>query len=520
MEKARGNLRPHQIDELRAQELARCYHSYVYFVNNYCHIYDSVEKAWIPFTLWQAQRSALRDIHEHQLTVILKARQLGISWLSLSYALWQILFRPIAAVSVFSRRETDAAYLIGKERLRGMFDALPPWMKMGHISTTDSVLEWVLENGSSVRAFSTNSGDGYVSTLAIVDEADLSPDLNKLMRSVKPTIDNGGKLILLSRTNKSEPESEFKNIYRGAKGGENGWHPIFIPWHAHPGRDKEWYERQKRDILSRTGSVDDLYEQYPETDVQALSSKTLDKRIPPLWLEACFEEMKPLRLRHAPSLPDLNIYIAPQPGARYVLGADPAEGNPNSDDSACTVIDVENGEEVANLVGKYEPAIFASYIAQVSAFYNHAPAMVERNNHGHSVIQWLEEHARRVKLLLGHDAETHKKDKKAKNRRKSLKAGWLSSTLGKTILYTICTDHFRNSARFDDEEGRSPLKVLHSAQTFHQLAGIESATLSAPKGQHDDRADSYALAQAGRIQVANLSHSAVLVMQATKGWGF
>lgn len=516
---AKSKPKEHEIDEERASELGRCINNPIYFIDNYCRIYDSVEKYWIPFRLWDAQKRVLESVHLNQLTVILKARQLGISWLALGYALWQMMFSPIAAVAVFSRRETDAAYLLGPERMRGMYAALPLWMRTGHQPTTDSVLEWVMGNGSSARAFSTNAGDGYVSTLAIVDEADLSPDLNRLMRSVKPTIDTGGKMILLSRVNKSEPESEFKQVYRGAKAGENGWHPIFLPWYDNPQRDALWYERQRKDILSRTGSLDDLYEQYPETDVQALSSKTLDKRIPPLWLEACYSEMKPIRVRHAPSLPDLNIYIAPEPGVRYVMGADPAEGNPNSDDSAATVVDVEKGEEVANLVGKYEPAIFASYIMQLSEFYNHAPVMVERNNHGHSVIQWLEEHARRVKLLLGHDAETHKKDRKSKDRRKKLKAGWLSSTLGKTILYTICTEHFRTSARFDDE-GLESIKILHSYQTLNQLSSIESATLSAPKGQHDDRADSYALAQAGRVQVANLSHSAVLVMQSTKGWGF
>jgi hypothetical protein len=501
------------------EEIARCFRSYIYFINNYCKIYDPVDREWIPFNLWPAQKEALHVFHKNQLVVNLKARQLGMSWLALCYGLWEFLYRPIAVVSIFSRRDEEAMYLMGKERMRGIFDNLPTWMKEGHYATTDQRHEWVLKSGSAVRAFSTKAGDGYAATLAIIDEADLQPDLNLLMRSVKPTIQAGGKLFLISRSNKAEPNSEFKTIYRGAKRGENEWTPLFIPWHAHPYRNAAWYERQRRDVISRTGALDELWEQYPETDDQALSAATLDKRIAPLWIQACFEEKPPLHVRNAPALPALEVYIPPAVGVRYVLGADPAEGNPNSDDSSLCVVDMLKGEQCATFSGKYEPAMFAAYISQISAFYNHAPAMVERNNHGHSVIQWLEEHARRVKLLLGHDAEAHKIDKKAKRRRKLLKYGWLSSTLGKTILYTVCTEHLRCMANLDEPEVGSTI-VLHSRITFDQLSSIEAETLRAPEGDADDAADAFALAQAGRDQLSKRGQSAVLIVDSVSGWGF
>src|SRR5262249_47243792 len=85
-------------------------------------------------------------------------------------------------------------------------------------------------------------------------------------------------------------------------------------------------------------------------------------------------------LRHlesdAPALPNLKVYDVPEPGKRYVLGADPAEGNPTSDDSALSVHDADTGEQVAALAGKYDPAVFASTIRTVSGWYNDAPAMV------------------------------------------------------------------------------------------------------------------------------------------------
>ena len=352
--------------------------------------------------------------------------------------------------------------------------------RSGHTVTVASAHEWGLSNGSVARAFPSNSGDSYAATLAVVDEADLIPDLGSLLRSVKPTIDAGGKLVLLSRPDKSKPVSPFKRIYVEARrgGGMNGWKCIFMPWHAHPGRTQTWYEQQKVDIFSRTGALDDLAEQYPSTDTEALAPRSLDKRIPSHWLEAVYVEMEgtnPL------GIPGLSVYVEPQEGREYCIGADPAEGNPNSDDSALTVLDKLTGEEVAVVAGKIQPSTFASYVSQLSAWYNKAVCMVERNNHGHAVLLWLADNSR-AKVLKGHDD----------------KEGWMSSSKGKALMYTGITDAIR------DKE-----VVIHSFDSFAQLASIDGSTLSAPEGEYDDRADSFALAW----QATNPAQSSVTILR-------
>jgi hypothetical protein len=453
-------------------DLDRCRREPLHFFRR-CLIYDATAGEWLRFGLWPAQAATLKVVHENQLVVILKARQLGLSWLVLGYALWTMLFRPAATVLIFSKRQEESAYLLGDERMRGMYERLPPHLKCGE-GMPDATMTWALCNGSIARAFPTTAGDSYTATLAVVDEADLCPDLGKLMRSVKPTIDGGGKMILLSRADKSQPESAFKRIYRGAKVGSTPWKHVFLPWNARPERDGAWYEAQKADILHRTGSLDDLYEQYPESDAQALSPRSLDKRIPSAWLQACLDEAPPLAAlpRGAPSIPRLAVYALPREGHRYVIGADPAEGNPTSDDSALCVLDAGTGEQVAELAGRFEPAILASYAFALAVWFNHAGILVERNNHGHAVLLWLREHADDTRRLNGHDG----------------KPGWLSSTLGKTSLYDKCADAFKNGE-----------VVLRSFGTFTQLASIDGSTLRAPDGQHDDKADAFALAVCARI---------------------
>jgi hypothetical protein len=295
------------------------------------------------------------------------------------------------------------------------------------------------------------------------------------MRAVKPTIDGGGRMILLSRSDKSKPQSTFKRIYLAAKKHLTGWFSIFLPWNARPDRTPEWYAAQRADILHRTASLDDLHEQYPATDTEALAARTLDKRIAPEWLHQCFAEAEPLplaALRGAPAIPGLVVYARPVPGHEYVIGADPAEGNSTSDESALTVLERQSGEEVAALAGRFQPSTFAAHIDAVGTWYNDADAMIERNNHGHAVLLWLRDNSR-LWRLPGHDWHE----------------GWLSNSKGKALMYNSTADAFRNRET-----------ILHSPETFAELASIEGSTLRAPEGEMDDRATGYALACQARKQ--------------------
>lgn len=464
-------------EEAIRDEWLRCEASSVYFIHNYCKILDAVAAKWIPFELWPAQYSTLKDLESELLLVILKARQLGLTWLCLAWFLWKILYRPAQTCLLFSRREDEAIYLL-KYRLKGMYRRLPPWMQT-YKFLVDSQHEWHLDNGSVAYAFPTTAGDSYTASTVLVDEADLVPDLPALMNAVKPTIDAGGQMILLSRSNKEEPNSAFKQYYRAAKAGENQWKSIFLPWTVRPSRTVEWYEDQKIDVLTRTGAVDDLWQQYPETDAEALAPKTISKRIPPQWLAANYDEIKGLGKSEAPPIPSLKVFQEPIAGLEYIVGADPAQGNPTSDDSSCVVLDKMSGEEVATFSGKIEPVAFAQYINQLGQYYCGAELMIERNNHGHTVIAWLREHSK-LKVLKGQDGDY----------------GWATSGKSKAQMYTTAAECFRDQRT-----------TIHTFETYMQLASIDGSTLKAPKGGYDDRAVAYVLA----LQAMNMPQTKTVV---------
>lgn len=447
-------------------EWLKCSKSCAYFIHNYCKIYDATLGDWIPFHLWPMQLLVLHLLVNNRLNVILKARQLGQTWLVLCYILWRMLFKPVFTALVFSRRENEAIYLLGIQRLRGIYSRLPKWMKVKQVLANASH-EWALSNGSIAYGFPTTAGDSYTASFAFVDEADLVPDLDALMNAVKPTIDGGGGMCLLSRSDKLTPNSLFKRTYMAAKEGKSPWKWIFLPWYANPARDAVWYAMQKDDILSRTGSLDDLYQQYPATDVEALAPPQLDRRIPYVWIQKCYRELPVLR--DSPfQLPFLQLFKLPDFTHRYIIGADPAEGNPSSDDSVADVIDCTTYEEVGVLAGKVEPKVFAGYLFSLSRTFFKAPMMIERNNHGHAVILSLEEvYNYKSSLLWGEDH----------------KSGWQTTTKSKDLMYSIGADILRDGGA-----------TIHCPKTMAQLALIEGSTLKAPEGEFDDYAVAFMLA--------------------------
>ena len=239
------------------------------------------------------------------------------------------------------------------------------------------------------------------------------------------------------------------------------------------------------------GTHDDFYAEYPASAEEALAPEQLDRRIPYEWLKRVVAELPPAHPHAAPAIPGLTVFVPVVNGRRYVMGVDPAEGNPNSDDSVATVLDAEEWAEVATLVGKFEPSTLASFVEALGRYYNDADALVERNNHGHTVIRALRERGQ-TRLLNGYDK----------------KAGWLSNIKGKPLLYDALAEAVR--------EG---VCMVRSAQTASQLASIEASTLRAPQGLQDDRADAFALAVVALVYGGGRGEGSTSVPPVDALWG-
>lgn len=463
-------------------EWLKCTLSVIYFTVTYVWIENATLRSWVNFVLWPAQAEVLEKLVTEKKLLILKARQLGISWLVLTYLLWLIVFQPPTTVLIFSKGEKEAKELL--DRLKKMYERLPDWMHAKRIDV-DNGERFELSTGSKALAFTTGGGRSFTGSVLLFDEFDFVEDQQGILDAAEPTIDAGGQMIVITTSDKDRPQTAFKNMFLAAFSGLIDYCAIFLPWSARPERTQSWYEALKSKYWHRDGNYDSLYAEYPESPEQALAANTANVRFPVTWLGYLAEhKIEPISTNEI-TIPELVIWQLPKPGRNYVIGADPAEGNPNSDDSAFTIFDDLTWEEVASYAAKREPGAFADDIITAGLYYNKASVMVERNNHGHTVINNLVDDGQ-LTVLTGLDS----------------KLGWLTNEKGKQIAVDATAKVLKDQSL-----------ILHDQETKLQIVSIQADTLKAPPGMHDDRASSVYMGVVG-LKFRNVSPDASTVIPA------
>lgn len=257
----------------RDLEYEHCRNDIVYYVRNYCVYEDKDADELIQkFNMWDAQEEALLSIHENRRNIIMKARQLGITWLVISYASWVLLLRSGRTVIGLSRTEEEAKELV--RRLAVEFSHMPSLIRERKntkgwkgitFEATAMTLTVYHEDGllSVFKAFpsSPDSVRSFTADLLIFDEWAFQQWAEQIWISAVPAINrpNGGKFIGLSTNIRG---SLFEQKFTEK---DNGFNKIFIPWNADPNRDEEWYESTR---LQMGG---DITQEYPATVEEALS---------------------------------------------------------------------------------------------------------------------------------------------------------------------------------------------------------------------------------------------------------
>jgi phage terminase large subunit-like protein len=244
------------------------------------------EPSIIPFGLWPAQRDVLQSLQHERQIIILKARQLGITWLVLAYALHLCLFHANKTVIIISKDQEAANETI--RRARGMFtrlEAKPAALVI------DNVGEVAWSNGSRVKAFASSSdaGSSFTGSLLILDELAKNPKADAIYTSAKPTIDDGGRVVILS-TAKGK-DNLYHRLWTKATEGANNLKAIFIPWHARPGRDEAWYGR----VAADAPTMQHHTQEYPATPEEAFQALAETPFLPAIaWWDMCREDLPPL----------------------------------------------------------------------------------------------------------------------------------------------------------------------------------------------------------------------------------
>ena len=237
---------------------------------------DAVELA-VPFTLWPNQVVALLSFINNRLNIVLKARQLGLTWLALAYAIWRMLFQPGYAVVAMSKREEDAKELA--RRVGFILKYLPPsiirekktgskWNGLTWEATTLVVI--INHPGKEPSIFNSltsaqDSGRSLTASLVILDEWAFQQWAREIWAAAYPTINRptGGQVIGLSTAKRM---TLYEEIWRKATQGVNTFARVFLPWNTDPRRTEEWYEQTKKDLPNSYKA------EYPNTPEEAFES--------------------------------------------------------------------------------------------------------------------------------------------------------------------------------------------------------------------------------------------------------
>jgi len=242
----------------------------------------------IPFHLWAAQEEALSLVKKSKQVIILKARQLGLSWLLISYSVWLCIYHPSKSVLVFSKDQDSANEMI--RRAKGIFNRLKE--KPTEIKN-DPVTSITWGNESRIKAFAAteDAGSSFTGSMVILDEFAKMRYASELYTAVKPTIDDGGKICIIST---AKGENIFHTLWAAATKKENGFSSLFIPWSARPERTAEWYARVESDSVSSAHHR----QEYPATPEEAFTVVGEERFLPDMSLwDMCREELPPLGKR-------------------------------------------------------------------------------------------------------------------------------------------------------------------------------------------------------------------------------
>lgn len=260
------------LGRIRQAEIEYCAGNILYFVEQYGHIEDrNSPEVVVKFQLWKEQKQALEDMLNHKWTIILKARQLGISWLVLHYACWLMVCHPGKSVIGLSRSEDEAKELVRRMKviLRNMHELVREkgdckgWDgKVFDGSALSVTIRTPGKGDSTFQCFPSgeNAARSFTADLLIFDEWAFQQFDRAIWTAALPVVNRplSGQVIGVSTIKRG---SLFEELYTS----ENAFFKIFIPWYADPSRDKKWYEQTE----SLSGKAA-MWAEYPETVEQAL----------------------------------------------------------------------------------------------------------------------------------------------------------------------------------------------------------------------------------------------------------
>jgi hypothetical protein len=173
---------------------------------------------------------------------------------------------------------------------------------------------------------------------------------------------------------------------------------------------------------------------------------------------------------------ELDIWLPPVVGKRYLVAVDPAGGGSEGDYSAAVVLEMTTGLQCAEFAGHVGGLELATLMSDLAREYNCAWLVVERNNHGSGILSLLES--------VCHNPRIYKQ---------AGQAGWLTNSVTRPSAIGLM-----NACLIDQAECFMSRKLLAECRSFVRMA---DGSTGARAGTHDDRVMAMAIGLAARAEL-------------------
>ena len=401
----------------RELEWRKCADDVTYFIDTYCYMWHKEGGDPINWKLWECQKEALNVFAENRQVIVLKTRQIGLSWTADGFTLHYTMF--VANIHCYFRSIGLTEATEQHERIKFMYDHLPEWMQerceLGGKNRKRNDRKSQFSNGSTVNmvASTKRAGHGSAPSLYVWDEAARDEFDIFAVRSIMPAVGEHGKVIIISTANGLG--NVFHSKWIEAINGDSNFVPLFFGWRDHPLYTEEFIERERLNYL---GDPVGFMEAYPEKWQDAFlassrcpfSTERISESLDYIVENNIVPETGHLQIDDSGKRIDfiesetgrLEIWKHPvhprfnKPGKprvkrphRYAIGADVALGLSGGDFSAAVVYDIDTDEVVALLRGKWSPEHYAWPLELLARYYNNAWLAVELNMHADTIMESL-----------------------------------------------------------------------------------------------------------------------------------
>lgn len=287
------------------RERERVLESPKYFIESYGHV-QAEEGPPEPLVFWPRQEKAQEncigardqgEVVDAMLTqtriIVLKARQLGLTWIAVHYGLWLVAFNaktPRAKVLALSKKGEDATKLLA--RARRINALLPEYLRHAEDNETKRNLSRFKIQGRGEflsLPSSPEAARSETATFIIFDEMAHVPQQKAAptWTALQPTLGVKGKICIIFTGNgpaeaPGDGQAAAALWQRARSGEESNFYPIFLPTSVHPIRDRD---AVKSEFLSEEAWAAEM----PETEDEALAGQQGMKVYSPAGINAAAE---------------------------------------------------------------------------------------------------------------------------------------------------------------------------------------------------------------------------------------